>query len=110
DNAAFKEVEGVVMFELVVGEEFPGEKELFCRCRGEPALVASVMNCQDRGAILEQGVSAVDGAKEDRKQRRLPIMQVENVGNADSFGCLEHRAAEEAEAFGIVSVAVAVVA
>ncbi len=44
NDAAFEEVEGVVMLHAVHGENVPWQQEALCGLRRKPALVSGVMN------------------------------------------------------------------
>ncbi len=56
------------------------------------------------GDSVEHGVFIVQGAQENGNQSGLPVMAMENIGQAEDFGGLENGAAVECEALGIVMV------
>lgn len=107
DDAGFEEVELIVLLHLVHGEDIPREEKLLGRGRRKRALIRSIVDGEHGGGAAQQRVSRIGGAQVERDESRLPIVDVEDVGDAELLGGFQYGAAEEAEAFGVVRVVAA---
>ena len=104
NDASLEEVEGVVVLELVHGEDVPWEEQALGGLRREPSLVTGVVDGEDGSGVAEDGVVVVDGAQVDGDHGRLPVVDVEDVGDAELLGGFEGGAAEESEALPVVEI------
>ena len=62
------------------------------------------MDGEDGSGVAEDGVEVVDGAQIDGDHGRLPIVDMEDVRDAELLGGFERRAAEESEALPVVEI------
>jgi hypothetical protein len=104
DNTALQKIEGVVVLEPFHGKDVPRQEEPLGGLRRKPALVAGVVDGQDGPYLVQCRIEVVDGPEVDGEHRRLPVVQVEDVGHAELLAGFENGAAEEAEPLPVVGV------
>ncbi len=104
NDAAFEKVEVVVFLQFVHGENVPWKKQLLSGAGRKLALEGGVVNGQDRRGAAQQRVGRVSGFEIDGNERRLPVVYVKNLRDADGLRGLNHRPAKEAESLSIVRI------
>ncbi len=104
NQCAFQQVDLAEEFQLADGEQVPGKHQQRQRLRREQALVADVVDGEDRRHGTEGGVVFVESMQQDRYQRRLPVMAVKYVGRPQDLAAFNHRPREQGEALGIIVV------
>src|SRR5271168_4348065 len=82
-DAALQKIHRVVVFELVQGKHVPGQQQFFHRLRRKPALIAGVVDRQYSRNVTQDGVEEVGGTEQDSKHCRLPVVNMEDIGNLD---------------------------
>ncbi len=84
-HTTLEKIEVVILLQLVHGEDVPGKEQFLCSLRRICALVCGVVN-REYGRRTEQiRVGLVDRAQINGNQRRLPIVNMKNVGHAELF-------------------------
>ncbi len=101
---AFQEIHLAEELHLRHGEEIPREHEQRQSVRREQALVAHVVDGEDRAHFVESRVFGVDGAEQNRNQGRLPVMAMKNMRGAQNFRGFQHGAGEQGKALGVVGI------
>src|ERR1700755_3191358 len=71
------------------------------------AVVAHVVNGEDDRESLRDGVGGVTGAQQNRNERGLPVVTVDEVGLPEMFCDFDGAAAELAVALGVVRIVAA---
>src|SRR5580693_4870017 len=62
------------------------------------------MNGEDSPRVAESGVFGVLRPQQHWNQRRLPVMTMKNIGNAQDLGSLEHGSREQCKPLGIIGI------
>ena len=102
NQAAFEEVEGVELLQLVHGEQVPGKEKPLGGGGRIPALVAGVVDGEDDAGVGNAGRHWRRGAQIDGNKRGLPVVDVEDLRDTELLGGFEDGAAVEAEALPVV--------
>jgi hypothetical protein len=85
-HPALEEVEAVVLLQLVHGEDVPGKEQFLGSLGRKCALVRGVVDGEHGAAApCRSGSAGISRAQVNRNQRRLPIVDVKNVGHAELF-------------------------
>ena len=109
-DSTFEQVHLVIKLQAIHGEERPRKQNLRNYHIGKNALIADVVDGQDRACAGEIHVVGIQAAQQDGNERCLPIVYVKDVRRSEALGRLDHGPGKHGKAFGVIGVIATAVA
>ena len=104
DQPALEEIEVIELLQFVHGEDLPGKQQPLRRIRRKPPLIAGVVNGQHHSRLAQHRVQGVHRPQVHRNQRRLPVVYMKHLRNAQQLRRLQHRPAKQPKPLPVVRI------
>ena len=94
----------IELLHQVHGEYLPRKQQPLSGNRRKQPLVGGIVNGQHHSGVLQHRIGPVNRAQVNGNQRRLPVVNMEDLWHSKQLRRLQHRAAEQPKALPVVGI------